>query len=58
MDENISGGMDVTDCAKVIMRGFKKRKKEIAVGKGTEMHALWVKRFFPNMLFKMVERLG
>ncbi len=58
MDENISGGMDVTDCAKVIMRGFKKKKKEIAVGKGMEMNALWVKRFFPNMLFKMVERLG
>ncbi len=58
VDKNISGGMDVTDCAKVIMRGFKKRKKEIAVGKGTEMHALWVKRLFPNILFKMVERLG
>jgi len=57
MDQNISGGMDVTSCAKVIMKGFKARKKEIAVGKGKEMSALWVKRFFPNLVFKIVEKI-
>lgn len=58
VDKNIGAGMDVNECAKVIMRGFRAGKKEIAVGNGAEMKALWVKRFFPNLLFKMVERMG
>jgi len=58
VDKNIAGGMDVDACAKVIMNGFRKGRKEIPVGEGSEMKALWVKRFFPNMLFKMVERMG
>jgi len=58
VDDNISGGMDVTACAKVIMKGFKAGKREISVGDGREMKALWVKRFFPNLLFKMIEKMG
>lgn len=58
MDKNIAGGMDVTKCAKVIMRGFEKGKFEIPVGEGMEMRALLIKRLFPNMLFKMVQRMG
>lgn len=58
MDDNIKAGMDVNDCAKVIMKGFLAGKREIAVGNGGEMRALWVKRFFPNALFKMVEKMG
>lgn len=57
MDKNIAGGMDVTKCADVIMRGLLKGKKEIPVGEGVEMKALLIKRFFPNMLFKMAERV-
>lgn len=56
VDTNIAGGMDVKKCAQVIMRGFEKGKKEIPVGEGMEMKALLIKRFFPNLLFKMVER--
>jgi NADP-dependent 3-hydroxy acid dehydrogenase YdfG len=58
MDKNIASGMDVTKCAKVIMRGFKKGKYEIPVGEGIEMKALLIKRLFPNRLFKLVERIG
>jgi len=57
VDKNIGSGMDVTACAKVIMKGFKAGKREIPVGEGMEMKALWVKRFFPNKLFKIVENL-
>ena len=56
VDANIAGGMDVTECAAVIMRGFEKGKQEIPVGKGAEMKALLIKRLFPNLLFKMVAR--
>ena len=58
MDANIAGGMDVNECAKVIMRGFEKGKLEIPVGKGPEMKALLIKRFFPGMLFKMMKRIA
>lgn len=57
-DKNIAGGMDVTKCAQVIMSGFEKGKYEIPVGEGIEMKALLLKRFFPNKLFKMAEKVG
>lgn len=58
MDDNIKGGMEVNACARVIMKGFKSGRREIAVGKGREMQALWLKRFMPNQLFRMLERLN
>lgn len=57
-DANIAGGMDVTRCAEVIMKGFRKGTPEIAVGKGAEMHALWLKRLFPRLVFRLAERVG
>ena len=48
--------MNVNDCASVIVKGFKKGKPEIAVGKGIEMNALWIKRYFPKTLFKMAAK--
>jgi NADP-dependent 3-hydroxy acid dehydrogenase YdfG len=58
MDKNIAGGMDATRCAEVIMKGFRKGKKEIPVGEGKEMQALWLKRFFPGILLKMTAKMG
>lgn len=58
VDKNIAGGMDVVECAKVIMKGLERGKREIPVGDGPEMKALLVKRFFPNTLFKMVRKMG
>lgn len=53
-DTNIRGGMEADACAKVIMKGFAKGKPEIAVGVGMEMQTLWIKRFFPKSLFKLM----
>ncbi|NVJ70941.1 MAG: SDR family oxidoreductase [Alphaproteobacteria bacterium] len=58
VDQNIAGGMDVAECAGIIMKGFKKGKKEIAMGGRREMMALWLKRFFPNMLFRTMAKMG
>ncbi len=55
-DGDIAGGMDVRKCAKVIVKGFSKGKKEIPVGKGMEMHALWIKRLWPSLIMKMIAR--
>lgn len=54
VDKDIAGGMDVNRCAEVIMRGFRKGTPEIAVGEGFEMKGLWLKRFFPGLVFKKV----
>jgi dehydrogenase/reductase SDR family protein 7 len=56
-DKNIAGGMDVTRCAEVIIKGFRKGIPEIAVGKGIEMKALWLKRFFPRLVFRTVAKM-
>lgn len=58
VDKDIAGGMDVTRCAEVIMRGFRKGTPEIPVGEGMEMKALWLKRFFPNLVFKKVAQMA
>jgi hypothetical protein len=50
--------MDVTRCAEVIMKGFRKGTQEIAVGEGMEMKALWLKRFFPSKVFRLVEKMA
>ncbi len=53
-DRDVAGGMEAGECAAVIVEGLTKRKPEIAVGKGLEIHALWIKRFFPNVLIKLM----
>lgn len=56
VDSNIGAGMSADACAKVIIQGFKQNKPEIAVGVGTEMHGLWLKRFFPRTLLKIMNK--
>lgn len=55
VDDDIAGGMDVDECAEVVFNALKARKREIPVGKGKEMAALWVKRIAPEMLFKITK---
>mgnify|MGYP005844292569 CR=1 FL=1 len=58
IDEEISGGMDVTRCAETIMAGFRKGQPEIPVGDGLEMKALWLKRLFPKILFQKAAQMA
>lgn len=58
MDDDIEGGMEVTRCAEIIMEGFRKGRPEIPVGEGMEMKALWLKRFFPRLVFKKVAAMA
>ena len=55
-DDDIAGGMNVDKCAAVIIKGLNKGKKEIAVGEGMPMLALWMKRLFPSLVFNMVAK--
>lgn len=53
----IESGMDVDRAAEVIVRGFERGTPEITVGQGREMHALWLKRLAPRLLFKVSARV-
>jgi short-subunit dehydrogenase len=55
-DSDIAGGMDVNDCAEVVFKALKAGKREIPVGKGKEMAALWVKRASPELLFRLAKK--
>jgi len=56
VDHDIKGGMEVEECAEIILKSLSQQKPEIPVGKGMEMHTLWLKRYFPNMLFKLMQK--
>lgn len=53
-DTSIGGGMNVDDCAEVIIKGLSKGKPEIRVGVGKEMLILWLNRIFPRLVFKIM----
>ncbi|WP_165856330.1 SDR family oxidoreductase [Marinobacter sp. JSM 1782161] len=55
VDDDIAGGMDVDECAEVVVKGLNAKTREIPVGKGKEMAALWVKRIAPEMLFRLTK---
>ncbi len=55
-DDDITSGMDVDKCAQVIVAKMNKGVKEIAVGEGLSMAALWIKRLAPNLLFSMMAK--
>ena len=55
-DDDIASGMDVDKCAQVIVVKMNKKVKEIAVGEGLSMAALWIKRVAPNLLFSMMAK--
>ncbi|WP_372965832.1 SDR family oxidoreductase [Marinobacter sp.] len=57
LDDDIAGGMDVTECAQVIFKGLQAKKREIPVGKGKEMAALWVKRLSPELVFRLARSM-
>ncbi|RMF17230.1 MAG: SDR family oxidoreductase, partial [Alphaproteobacteria bacterium] len=54
--EAIAGGMDPMKAARVIVRGLERGRPEIPVGEGAEMHALWIKRLFPRLAFRIAEK--
>ncbi len=57
MDAHIAGGMDVNLCARKIMSGIKRGKPEILVGGGLERTSVYLRRFFPRLLFRIVAKM-
>lgn len=57
-DKDIAGGMDADKAARVIVSGLAKGRREIPVGEGKEMMALWLKRISPELVFRLAKKLG
>lgn len=58
MEEDIEQGMDVDECARLIIQGLADGVKEIAVGGGPEMALLDIKRRDPEQAFQMLEGMA
>ncbi len=55
-DDDIAGGMAADKAARVIVSALAKGKREIPVGEGKEMMALWLKRLSPELVFRMTRK--
>ena len=58
MDPGIQQGMPAAECARRILNGVARGKKEIIVGAISEQALVYLKRFLPDLLARMVGRRG
>lgn len=52
-DEATANGLDAVICAKKIIKAIEQKKYETCIG-GKEIYAVYLKRFFPKLLHKLV----
>jgi short-subunit dehydrogenase len=58
MDSELAHGMPADECARQILRGIARKKKEIVVAAAREKTLVYLKRFFPTVLARMIGRPG
>ncbi|HMC31236.1 MAG TPA: SDR family oxidoreductase [Candidatus Angelobacter sp.] len=58
MDSDLAHGMPVEECARQILLGVARKKKEIVVAATREKALVYLKRFFPDLLARMIGRPG
>jgi short-subunit dehydrogenase len=56
MDPELAHGMPAEECARQILKGVAREKEEICVAAAREKALLYLKRFWPGLLTKMVSR--
>jgi short-subunit dehydrogenase len=56
MDSELAHGMPADECAQRILRGIGRKKKEIVVAAAREKLLVYIKRFFPTLLARIVGR--
>ena len=55
MDHNQATGMSVEECVKQMLTAVQKEKKEVLIG-NKEIKAVTLKRFFPNLFWKIISK--
>lgn len=58
MDPGIEHGMPAAECARRILQGVARGKQEIIVGESKEKAVVYLKRFFPTLLARIMSRRG
>jgi dehydrogenase/reductase SDR family member 7B len=56
MDPELAQGMPAEECARRILKGVAREKEEICVAAAREKALVYLKRFWPSLLTKMVSR--
>jgi short-subunit dehydrogenase len=56
VDPEVAGGMPVEECARQILNGVAREKEEISIGAPREKMMIYLKRFSPTLLTKMLVR--
>lgn len=56
MDENQANGISAEECANQIIKAVESNKKEVIIAALKETAGLYLKRFFPELLYKMVRK--
>lgn len=57
MDDNQANGMPAEECARRILRAVANGKREVLIG-GKEILGVYLKRFFPALLWRVVRKLN
>lgn len=55
MDHNQETGMSVETCVKKLLRAVQKNKKSVLIG-NKEIYAVYIKRFFPKLFWKIIRK--
>ena len=56
-DPAIANGMPVEDCVKAIIKGIKNETPELLIARGKERFAVYARRYYPSLLFKMMTKV-
>ncbi len=54
-DESTEKGLSAKVCAEQIINGIKDNKEELFIG-GSDLNAIWLKRFFPKLFSKIIRK--
>jgi dehydrogenase/reductase SDR family member 7B len=57
LDDGQAGGITPQEAAQVIIKGIRKNKREILVGKG-ELTILYIRRYFPWLFFRIADKIS
>ena len=55
MDEKTGAGMTALQCAKKLVQAVDRKNPEVYIGR-TEIIAIYLKRFFPNLLRRIIRK--
>ncbi len=58
MDPELAQGMPAEECARQILKAVARGKEDVCVGAARERGLVYLKRFFPGLLTRMVARAG